>query len=402
MKGNGAVLKVNGHSDRWLAKGFPWVYPNEVVGRAPTRAGEEVLLVGPQGQQRGRALTDTGWLAARVFRTDAGPLDDAWMAGVLDAAALRRPASLFPDTDCLRLIHGENDGLPGIRVDAWADTRVVTLDAPAVAGLVPTLIDGLRARGDVRAAWLCYRPDPRDTLDPASFRPSPGPLFGDRAALGDEVVVRERGLRLAVWPWDGPDVGAYMDMRSVRQWLEPLWAGRRVLNTFAYTGAFSVAAAVHGAAEVLTVDLANPALDRARRNFALNGLDPDAYAFEAADTFKVLDRCRRQGRRFDAVVVDPPSFSHAGGGVWSAAQHYPRLVAAAAAVTAPGGLLVLASNQGKVSPHSFRGQVAEGLAKAGRDGVELAFFGAAPDFPARVTFPEAHYLKVGVWALDGG
>jgi 23S rRNA (cytosine1962-C5)-methyltransferase len=393
----GEVLTVNGHSDRWLAQGFPWVYPNEVVGGPVRGAGRLVTVVGPAGTARGRALTDVGWLAARMFRSDDGPLDAEWMAGVVAAALARRPAALFPDTDALRLIHGENDGLPGVRVDAWADRLVVTLDSPAVAGLVETLVEVIAAHRPVRSAWLCYRPDPRETLDPAQFRPAPGVVRGED--LRDEVVVRERGLRMAVRPWDGPDVGMYADMREVRRFLEPTWAGRRVLNTFAYTGAFSVAAAVHGAAQVVTVDLARPAIERARRNFELNGLDPAAWGFEVEDTFKLLDRCRRQGVKFDTVIVDPPSFSHSGAEVWSAAQHMPRLVSAAAQVVAPGGWLVLASNQGRVSPHQWRGQVAEGLAKARRPAVELAFFGAAPDFPAAVTFPEGHYLKVGVWAV---
>ena len=148
----GEVLTVNGHSDRWLAQGFPWVYPNEVVGGPVRGAGRLVTVVGPAGTARGRALTDVGWLAARMFRSDDGPLDAEWMAGVVAAALARRPAALFPDTDALRLIHGENDGLPGVRVDAWADRLVVTLDSPAVAGLVETLVEVIAAHRPVRSA----------------------------------------------------------------------------------------------------------------------------------------------------------------------------------------------------------------------------------------------------------
>ena len=392
-------LVVNGHSDRWLSQGFPWVYPNEVESGAVEPAGREVVLLGPQGAVRGRGLTDTGWIAARRFREDEGALDATWMRGVLADAAARRRGVVGGDTTAWRRVHAENDGLPGIRVDGWGRQRTVVLDTPSVGRLLPLLVDALVSEGDVDAIWLSYRLDARDReIAPAALRPAPGLLWGQD--VRDEVLVREDGMTMAVRPWEGPDVGMYLDMRDVRRWLAPRWAGTSVLNLFAYTGAFSVAARRGGARETMTVDLSRPNLDRARENFRLNGFDPDAEGWACDDAFKALDRLRRQGVRYDRVVVDPPSFSHGPGGTWSARQDLPRLVAASAAVTAPGGWLVIASNQGQVAPREFRGQVAQGLAKAGRTGVELAWFSAAPDFPARTTFPEGHYLKVGVWAVD--
>ncbi|HMV69355.1 MAG TPA: class I SAM-dependent rRNA methyltransferase, partial [Myxococcota bacterium] len=337
----------------------------------------------------------TGWIAARVMRRDDGPLDAAWMGGVLEAARRRRRDVVPAGTDCWRLVHGENDDLPGVRVDVLGRHRAIILDTEAVAGLLPLLVDALRG-DDVDAIWLSWRPDPRDTARPPSSPPA-GLLWGEGA---DEVIVTEAGVRLATRPWDAPDTGVYPDMRDVRRWLAPSWPGRRVLNTFAFTGAFSVAAARGGAEQVLSVDLARPALDRLQANLRLNGIDPERHPVEAEDTFKVLDRLRRQGHRFDTVIVDPPSFSRSAAGVWSARQDLPRLVSAAAHVVAPGGWLVVASNLGQVAPREMRGQLATGLQKAGRAAVELAWFGAAPDYPAAVHFPEGHYLKVGVWALD--
>lgn len=391
------MLKVNGHSDRWLAQGFPWVYPNEVVGGLPA-AGAEVRVEGPNGVARGRAIVDHGWIAARIMRADGGPLDDAWLDGLLDAAARRREGLVGSDTSGWRWLHAENDQLPGLRLDVWDGHAVVILDSPVLAPLARRLVDRLVARGGLRTAWLSYRPDPRDTRVARPDDVPPGQLYGE--PLQQDVVITERGMKMAVRPWEGPDVGSYPDMREVRAWLAPHWAGRRVLNTFAYTAAFSVAAALGGAERVVSVDLSRPYLERAKANFLLNGLDVEAHAFEVDDSFKALDRARRTGQRFDRVILDPPSFSHGPAGTWSAKQDMPRLVSAGAHVLSPGGWLVVASNQGQVSPRDFRGQVAQGIAKAGRSGAELAFFGAAPDHPARVTFPEAHYLKVGVWVLD--
>ncbi len=395
----GDAIAVNGHSDRWLSQGFPWVYPNEVEAGAVAPAGREVVLLGPQGAARGRGLTDTGWIAVRRFREDDGALDAAWMRDVVAKAASRRLGVVGGDTTAWRRLHAENDGLPGIRVDGWGRHRSVILDTPSVGALLPLLVDALVAEGEVDAIWLSYRLDARDReVEIGSLRPAPGLLWGEGAR--EEVLVREDGMTMAVRPWEGPDVGMYLDMRDVRRWLAPRWAGMSVLNLFAYTGAFSVAARRGGARSTVTVDLSRPNLDRARENFRHNGFDPDAEGWACEDAFKALDRFRRQGARFDRVIVDPPSFSHGPVGTWSARQDLPRLVAASAAVTAPGGWLVIASNQGQVAPREFRGQVAQGLAKAGRTGVELAWFSAAPDFPARTTFPEGHYLKVGVWAVD--
>lgn len=393
-------MRVNGHSLRWLKQGFCWVYPNEVVGGLPRKPGTEVELEGPGGEPLGRGVSDSGWIAVRRFREDAGKLDAAWMRDRLERAIdLRERLRLGDDTTGYRLVHGENDGLPGIRVDWWNGWVVIALDTPAVAPILPLLCDALEARLAPQGIYLCYRPDPRDDVDLKKVYPAPQWLRGE-GPEGGEVVVHERGVAMRVRPDDGPDVGMYADMRGVRDWLRPHWAGRRVLNTFSYTGLFSVAAAVHGAAEAVSVDLGGPALERLAANLAENGLDPADHERVEDDVFRAFDRFRRTGRRFDLVILDPPSFSHGPAGTWSAKKDTPRLVAAAARVTERRGWLVAASNQGQLSPKAFRGMVAEGLRKAGREGRELSFHGAAPDFPAAVSFPEGHYLKVGVWALD--
>jgi len=213
------------------------------------------------------------------------------------------------------------------------------------------------------------------------------------------VEVLERGVKVAVEPWLGHDVGLYCDMRDLRAWMEPHWRGKRVLNTFAHTGMFSVVAARHGAREVVSVDLSERYLARARANFELNGLDPSRHVFDSRDTFKVLDARRRKGDRFDVVIADPPSFSHSKDGRWSAKRDFPRLVAASLRVLQDGGWLIVASNQGKVSPKEFLQQIQQGAHKAGRP-LRLLHEASTPiDFPAALDFPESRYLKA--WVLAG-
>jgi 23S rRNA (cytosine1962-C5)-methyltransferase len=380
-------VKVDGYSEGWLRKGFPWVYPKEITsGGAPP--GTEVVLRSAAGEILGRGIADEGFVAVRRFRSDDGPLDQDWMSDALDRAAALRDLVIDPGTDAYRLVHGECDGLPGIRVDWWRTFATIVLDSPSLKGLVPLVVEWLEQRRQPRGVVVATRRDPRDRDLPDA----PAELVHGHPPRGP-VRVRERGIELDVYPLEAPDVGLYPDMREVRAWLEPLWGGARVLNTFAYTGAFSVAAAKLGASEVVSVDLSRGALDRAVANFAANGLQDFEHEVLAEDTFKALDRLRRTGRRFDRVILDPPSYSR-GVEIFSAARDYPRLVAAAARVTDPGGLVIAASNLGELSPKQFDGLILEGLRKAGRDAQVVHVGGQSADFPSATWFPEGRYLKV--------
>lgn len=401
---------VDGYSERWLRRGFPWVYPKEVRA-GQLDPGAEVVVRTATGETLGRGIADRGWLAVRVFRHDAGPLDKAFFADKIAQAQALRDTLIDSGTTGYRVAHAENDGLPGIRIDRWGAHLVIALDTPALAGLLPILVEVLVARFSPDSIHFCYRPDARDTLRTTTegeapspgamaLEPAPGLCYG--TAPSGTVTVTERGIKLGVLPADGPDVGVYADMRMTRTWLEPHWRGTRVLNTFAYTGAFSVVAAVHGAARVVTLDLSEKYLARARDNFVLNGLPidaPDAAEFVAEDVFRGLDRMRRKGELFDRVVLDPPSFSHSEEGMWSADRDYARLVSAACRVLAPGGWLIAASNLGELSPHKFREPIDEGIRKAERQAQEIYFGSQSPDFPAAMWFPEGRYLKVGVWRI---
>ncbi len=387
-------IVVNGYSEGWLRKGFPWVYPKEIV-RGRARPGQWVELYGPAGTILGTGVADAGFLAARVMRHGEGPVDREHLFAVLDRAAALRDAVVDPDTTGFRLVHAENDGLPGVRIDWWSHWAVIVLDSPALACLLDPIVEWLHERRAPRGIALCYRRDARDT-DKVGDGPPPGLLAGHAPTAA--VRVRERGMCIDVMPLDGPDVGLYSDMRGVRAWLEPHWGGTRVVNTFAYTGAFSVAAALGGASEVVSVDLSVPSLERARANFRANDLDPDAFEFEATDVFKSLDRLRRTGRRFDRVVLDPPAFSR-GEQIWSAKKDIPRLVGAAARLLDDNGWLIAASNQGELSPRAFDGLIADGLRKARRPAQLIHVATQGPDFPAASWFPEGRYLKVRIFRL---
>ncbi|MBA2320105.1 MAG: class I SAM-dependent rRNA methyltransferase [Deltaproteobacteria bacterium] len=395
-RGTSGEIRVNAYSEKWLGKRFPWVYPKEVVAGEPA-PGEHVLVRSESGAVLGRGIADSGWLAARMFRSDDGDIDEDFVSGILERATALRDALIPIGTDGYRLVNGENDGLPGVRIDWWSHFAVISLDSPSLACLVPLIVEWLTVEREPRGIYLCWRPDPRDDRDFSASEIRTG-LIAGFSPPGD-VAIRERDLRIDVRVPDAPDVGLYADMRDVRHWLSDTWGGASVLNLFAFTGAFSVAAARGGATDVVSADLSSGALDRAQHNFRVNELDPGNYEFLAEDVFKVLDRYRRTGQAFDRVIVDPPAFSRSGAGIWSGQKDWPRLAAAAARVANPGGWVIAASNQGEISPREFRGLLAQGFERADRPAQLIAALGQAPDFPAAVSFPEGRYLKVDVYRL---
>ncbi len=221
---------------------------------------------------------------------------------------------------------------------------------------------------------------------------------GDEAPV--ELVVGDGACRFGVDVTAPLGVGLFLDMRLGWAAVAARAAGRRLLNLFSYTGAFSVHAAKAGASEVVAVDLAAKAHARARRNYELSGLDPAKLETIANDVVKTLDRFADRKRLFDIVVCDPPTFSHGPAGQFQVSRDLARLAAGCALVLAPGGLLVFATNSTKVSSAEVDRALAEGGAAAGADLRIIERVGLPPDFPVAPGFPEGNYLKVAIAARD--
>lgn len=391
---NARGVVANGYSTNWLRKGFPWVYEREVV-QSPraVKVGDHPLVLDGKGAVLGRGVWDEGAIALRRFRTDDGPLDEALFLTLLQAALRRRRVP--PGTTAWRLVHGESDDLPGIRIEIFDATAVITLDSKSLLSVLDALQAALQQLLPLNSIWLHWRHEDGDshgaddTLEPL--------IWGE--GTGDDLVVEELGLKYRVRPSTGHDIGLFVDMRDIRAWMAPHWSQRRVLNLFCYTGAFSVSAAAHGAAHVTSVDLSAPIIERAKANFVANELPVDAHSFLVEDSFKALDRFRRKGELFDVIVADPPSFSHGPAGTWSVSKDYKRLVVACLRVLRPGGWLIAATNLGSISPKEFKGYLIDGAERAGRR-LRLIHEGSPPvDVPAALHFPQARYLKC--WIVEG-
>ncbi|GAA5481789.1 class I SAM-dependent rRNA methyltransferase [Haloferula sargassicola] len=291
-------------------------------------------------------------------------------------AALRRRESfhLSPagPTDARRLIDGEGDGLPGIELETFADHWLVsTRDVRISAEMAGWLRDSGRSIYHKRL-------DQHQKESPAHFA---GPM------VEAPFLIHENGLLFEISFQSGYSQGIFLDQRDNRLALrQRLGSGKTLLNTFAYTGAFSVAAAAAGAITT-TLDLSQPYLDWARRNLEHNSFDPSEHFFCKGDTFHWLRRFAKQGRSFDAIVLDPPTFSRdKDGKVFRVETDYGQLAALAARCLAPGGVLLASTNCRQLSEPAFLRALRDAIPQAHR-------FTAAPMPP---DFTGESYLK-SVW-----
>jgi 23S rRNA (cytosine1962-C5)-methyltransferase len=297
-------------------------------------------------------------------------------------------------------VHGEGDGLPGVVIDLYGRFAVLKLYS---AGLTPhreAIVEALR--GEVALEGVYGRDEEigqaGDEDDELSDRDSP-PARGQAlwgAEPPAELIVREHGMQIAVDVRAGQKTGYFLDQRENRFALRRFARGRlRAVNCFAYSGGFSVSAALGGAREVISVDRDAAAIRLARRNFELNGVDPGKHGFEAAD---VLEYLRGSGsRRYDLIVLDPPAFAKSQKAVPAALDGYASLHRAALSVLAPGGILATASCSARVTPEDFVGAVREAAAKTHTDLQLLEEKRQPPDHPALLAFPEGKYLKFFVF-----
>lgn len=296
------------------------------------------------------------------------------------ARALRRRAPLRTDgtTTAFRWLNGEGDGLPGLTLDLFGDVGVLSTYDAQDPGPVA---DAAMALLPMRAVYLKARPREAGRLrgEERSVRAPSLPLRGEPV---DSVNVRETGLVFRIRPGEGLAVGLYLDMRGARGWVRAHARGASLLNCFAYTGAFGVAARAGGAVRAVDVDLSRRSLAWGEENARLNGQTPPSTDRLAGDAFDWLRRLGKRGERFDAVVLDPPGFARGRAGTFSASQDWPELVARAAPLVAPGGWLLAACNVAALPGRRFEAALAEGVRRAGRTAEEVARPGASElDFP---------------------
>jgi 23S rRNA (cytosine1962-C5)-methyltransferase len=375
--------------------GHPWIYAQAlewVEGGAV--AGDEVTVLDPHGAVLGRGFYSPGSaIPVRLLVRDAvTQLDLEFFRGKLERAVELR-ASLGlpnPDTTGYRLLNADGDGLPGLIVDRLGDTVAVqflTFGMKAREGLV---LEALREV--VRPRTILDR-TPASTAKLESFVPASGVVRGDDV---EALTFKERGLAYRIGLDVGQKTGFYFDLRPLRERVEALSPGKKVLDAYAFVGSFAMAAARAGASEVVAVDESAIALETGAECARMNGLE-GRVTFLKQDVKRVLADAKS---RFDVVVVDPPRFAPRRGARDSALMAYSRLAEAACHAVAPGGRLVLSSCSGAVDLAALTRALATGARRANVEAtvIERGFQGG--DHPTTASFPEGLYLKWVIARVD--
>jgi 23S rRNA (cytosine1962-C5)-methyltransferase len=383
-----------------IQEGHPWLY-DRALARLPSGLAPGALVrVAHAGQPLAVGFADPGSpIAVRVLDLDPDErLDHAWAAARTEQAARCRLADpRLASLDALRVVHGENDAMPGLVIDLYRDTGVVVFDGAAAAAFwlprMDAVWDGLTAAG-LSLCRLWARPVRAANIDAdetSSERRAGRLLRGDEPPA--QILIDEFGARFEVDVRAGQKTGFFLDQRHNRQLVRELSAGAEVLNLFAYTGGFSVHAALGGARRVTSVDIARPAIEAARRNFGHSGLRAEDHVFAVDDAFEFLVRAGARGERFDVVIVDPPSFAPSERAKPRALRAYAKLDRLALDVVAPGGWLVSASCSSHVTGADMTAVLAAAAAGAGRRVRVVDVRGADRDHPVLPAFPEGSYLQ---------
>jgi 23S rRNA (cytosine1962-C5)-methyltransferase len=307
--------------------------------------------------------------------------DSLFASRLQEAIGARWALGRSTETTAFRLVHGEGDGIDGIAVDVYGEHFIVHFFSSEVLAEKDAILDALEALGP-RGIYLKVHPKQSNILvDPRT--PELAPAIPVRGAAGaDPLVIREGGLAFRVRLADGLKTGIFLDQRENRRRVRDLARGKRVLNLFAYTCAFTVAAAAGGARATVNVDASRGVLAWGEANLEENGLLPGPHEMIADDALVWLKHAVKRGERYDLIVLDPPSYATTKSSRFSAADDYSDLAARALAVLAPGGSMLASTNHRGISMRKFRKQMHEAGRTSGSTIVQLKDLPCPPDFPA--------------------
>ena len=384
------LLRLKEGKERSLLRRHPWIFDG-AIAKGGADAGETVRVESHEGRFMGwAAFSPTSKIRARVWSFNEAELIDASFFIARIASAVKARDLFDIKSDSWRLIHGESDGLPGLVVDRYGDTLVAQFSSCGTERWKSVIVDALLAQTGLTR--LYERSD-------SSVRALEGlpEVTGWLAGSGDTgITLTEHDWKLSLDVAEGHKTGFYLDQRDSRQKFAA-YARRlqfqRVLNCYCYTGGFTVAALAGGARHVTSIDSSGPAIARAAANVALNGIDASRSSMLDADVNASLRQFVKEGRSFDAIVLDPPKFAPTVAHADRAARAYKDINRLALSILEPGGVLFTYSCSGGISADLFHKIVASAGLDAGVDAFITERMGGAPDHPMTVTFPEGEYLK---------
>lgn len=381
-------LKLKPGKEKSLERRHPWVFSGALMQEIrQTPEGSVVNVTDVNGRFLACGYVQHGSIAVRIMSFEETAIDAAfWEQRIRNSYDMRKALGLSSteQTNAYRLMHGEGDGIPGLIIDIYAGTAVIQCHSSGIymqrnliaEGLKTVLGDQLHAIYDKSA----------ETLHGAVADASNGFLYGEQS----EAAVLENGQCFLVDWQGGQKTGFFLDQRENRRLLGQYAKGRSVLNTFAYTGGFSVYALMNGALKVDSVDVSKNAIELLNRNMELNMPGAQNHAAYAEDTFSFF---KKSDEQYDIVVLDPPAFAKNIGARHNALMGYKRLNIEGLKKVKKNGLLFTFSCSQVVDSHTFNQTIFSAAIESGRNIRILHRLTQPADHPVNIYHPEGEYLK---------
>ncbi|MDU9694765.1 MULTISPECIES: class I SAM-dependent rRNA methyltransferase [Priestia] len=373
-------------------KGYPLIEKDALVdGHKLQEEGVIINLVTPKNQflakgYYGKQNKGYGWI---LTKKKSEQIDAAFFARKIQRAiASRHDFYASEDTTAFRIFNSEGDGIGGLIIDYYDGYYVMSWYSEGIYRFKEYVIEALKSAPNFKGLYQKKR-----------FNVKGQYIEEDDFVVGDKgefpLIVKENGIRFAVYLNDGAMVGVFLDQRDVRKTIRDKYAkGKTVLNMFSYTGAFSVAAALGGAAKTTSVDLANRSLAKTIEQFSVNGIDHEAQDIIVEDVFKYFKYAVKKNMTFDLVVLDPPSFAKSKKHTFSAAKDYKDLLKEAIALTKPNGVIVASTNASNFDMKKFHSFIEKAFNEKGERYKMMEQFSLPADFKTIKEFKSGDYLKV--------
>jgi 23S rRNA (cytosine1962-C5)-methyltransferase len=390
------ALRITAPAERALKQGHPWIFDQSITEQSHEGApGDLAVIFDDKRRFLGVGLYDpTSTIRVRVLqKIKPATIDMHWFHEKIKIADAIRAPLKAQDTNGYRLIHGENDGLPGLVIDRYAETFVLKLYTPSWVSHLNDVVSALRQTQSFDHLILRLN---------RSLQKQTEYLHGltDGMTLTHQtpeglILFKENGLSFECDPINGQKTGFFLDQRENRDRVRKLSKGKSVLNVFSYTGGFSLYAADGGATEVVSVDFSAPATQAALRNIQHNqhreNIRNAKFETLDQDAFEALKQMKTQNRQFDVVILDPPMFAQNQSQIETALNAYRQLAHLGLGALKRGGILVQASCSSRVSADDFFSAIHQAAQESGRPLKEIERTGHAPDHP--ITYKEGAYLK---------
>lgn len=389
------VLRLKPGKEKSLERRHPWVFSGALTEEIrKTEEGTIVEINDINGRYLGTGYVQHGSIAVRIISFEKRDIDTAFWKDTIGKAYQLRQQLGFTDsktTNCYRLMHGEGDGVPGLIIDYYAGTAVIQCHTSGIYAQLNLIAEALQSVLGTHIKAIYDKS--KETLHGAVKEAQNGLIWGDAA----DGQVMENGFQFHVDWVSGQKTGFFLDQRDNRALLGHYSKGKTVLNTFAYTGGFSVYALANGALKVDSVDVSKNAIETLNKNMQLNSAGAQNFESFAEDTFQFF---KRNNEQYDIVVLDPPAFAKNISARHNAIMGYKRLNMEGMKKISPGGLLFTFSCSQVVDAETFQQTVYSAALESGRDVKILHRLTQPADHPVSIYHPEGEYLKGLVLYVD--